>query len=579
MALYAPAIFFDSLLQKSVLDVFFVCLALWLMSRTEETAASAWVDKLTMSARPEPVEGRSPRFLVYGALGLTMGGLALTRENALVLPVVILGWTLAPVRGRPPLGVRATTAAAFVCGLALLLVPVALRNHIVGGGFSLTTSQFGPNFFIGNNPRADGTYMPLRFGRGAPEYERRDAVELAEQAVGKSLTPAEVSGYWSDRALDFITAEPGRWVALMGRKLVLLGNRTEVLDTESQETYAAWSWPLRFGAWIGNFGVLVPLAVLGLWLTWPERRRLVVIYATMAAYGASVVMFYVFARYRFPLVPLLVLFASAGIVSLRRFVRTERFRMKAAVLASIAAVAFGANWPVLSAETLEAVSETNLAVALQEQGRLDEALAHYRRAVAIKADYAPAFNNMGVALQAKGELAQAVATYQRAIALKPDFPDAHTNLGIALMAGGKPDEAVAEFRHALDLDPQSARGHRNLAEALARRNRQDEAIDHFRTAAQLDPGNGAFHYDLASILLEAGRLPEAVDEFRAAVALTPNPSAAHNNLGIALGSEGKLDEAIDQFQQALRLDPQFAEARNNLTLALEARERPVRSLR
>ena len=34
LALYAPAIFFDGLLQKSVLDVFFVCLALWLISRT-----------------------------------------------------------------------------------------------------------------------------------------------------------------------------------------------------------------------------------------------------------------------------------------------------------------------------------------------------------------------------------------------------------------------------------------------------------------------------------------------------------------------------------------------------------------
>jgi Flp pilus assembly protein TadD len=491
----------------------------------------------------------------------------------------VLAWVLAPVRGRPPFKQRLATAGVFVCGLALVLSPVVVRNHILGGGVSLTTSQFGPNFFIGNNPRADGTYMPLRFGRGAPEYERQDATELAEQGMGQRLTPGEVSRYWSDRALDFITTEPGRWAALLGRKLVLLGNRTELVDTESQETYAAWSWPLRFGAWIGNFGVLVPLAVLGLWLTWPERRRLIVIYATMAAYAASVVMFYVFARYRFPLVPVLVLFASAGLVSLRRFVETQPFRMKAGALASVAAVAMVANWPLLSAATMEAVSETNLAVALQEQGRLDEALAHYQRAVAVKADYEPAFNNMGVALQAKGDLPHAVVTLQRAIALRPDFPDAHNNLGIALMAEGKSDEAVAEFRRALDIDPRSAKGHRNLAEALVRRGRQAEAIEHFRAATQLDPGNGAFHYDLASILLETGRFPEAVDEFRAAVTLTPNPSSAHNNLGIALGSEGKLDEAIDQFRQALRLEPQLAEARNNLALALEARERSVRPLR
>ena len=88
LALYAPAIFFDGLLQKSVLDVFFVCLALWLISRSEETAETAKNAEKEISQRSQ----RSPRFLLYVALGLTMGGLALTRENALVFIVVILAW-------------------------------------------------------------------------------------------------------------------------------------------------------------------------------------------------------------------------------------------------------------------------------------------------------------------------------------------------------------------------------------------------------------------------------------------------------------------------------------------------------
>ena len=58
-------------------------------------------------------------------------------------------------------------------------------QRYVGGGFYVTTSQFGPNFYIGNNPGADGTYQSLRFGRGAPEYERQDATELAERALGR----------------------------------------------------------------------------------------------------------------------------------------------------------------------------------------------------------------------------------------------------------------------------------------------------------------------------------------------------------------------------------------------------------
>ena len=103
---------------------------------------------------------------------------------------------------------------------------------------------------------------------------------------------------------------------MLGRKLLLLVNATEMLDTESQESHAEWSWPLRIGGWFGHFGVLAPLALVGLVLGWPDRRRLAVLYVMTAAYAASVLMFYVFARYRLPLVPLLLLFAAGGAATL-----------------------------------------------------------------------------------------------------------------------------------------------------------------------------------------------------------------------------------------------------------------------
>src|SRR5205085_4357093 len=164
---------------------------------------------------------------------------------------------------------RLKRAAFFLAGLAIVLLPVAARNAYVGGGFYITTAQFGPNFYIGNNPNADGTYQSLRFGRGAPEYERQDATELAERALGKRLTPAEVSGYWTDKALEFVTSRPGAWLALTGRKIALLWNATEAVDTESQEAHAEWSMPLRVFGVVGHFGVLVPLALFGAIVSWP----------------------------------------------------------------------------------------------------------------------------------------------------------------------------------------------------------------------------------------------------------------------------------------------------------------------
>ncbi len=628
LALYAPAIFFDGLLQKSVLDVFFVCLALWLISRSENTAEHAENAKSkTFSLRSL----RSPRFFL---LGVTMGGLALTRENALVFIAVILAWILVdafrragpfgPAAAPGPKGPGLRTAAVFLAGLAIVLVPVAARNAFVGGGFFVTTSQFGPNFYIGNNPNADGTYQSLRFGRGAPEYERQDATDLAERALGRTLTPAEVSGYWTDKALEFVTSKPGAWLALTGRKIALLWNATEMLDTESQEAHAEWSLPLRLGGFLGHFGILVPLSVFGLIVTWPMRSRLVVLYAMTLAYAASVVLFYVFARYRYPLVPLLILFAAAGLVEAPAFFsagskRTRptargtspaardagRVRLDPAwTLAVVAAVAVFCNWPMLSTTLMRAVTETNLGVALQAEGRLDEAADHYHRAIALAPDYPPAYNNLATALRAKGQIGEAITTYQQAIRLRPEYPaaeynlanalidagkpadaadhfrialqtipasvDVHNNLGIALMGQGKRDEAIAEFREALLVDAASVKAHRNLADALGSARRYDEAIAHYRTAIAIDPGNASTHYDFASLLMEMDRLEPAIVEFRAALQADPKMVTAHNNLGIALGSQGRIDEAIDQFRRALTIDPDFADAQRNLATALRA---------
>jgi len=564
LALYAPAIFFDGLIQKSVLDVFFVCLVIWLIARTR----TDWL-----------------------ALGLVVGALALTRENALVFAVVLVVWAAMK---------HFRSAAAFVAGVALILIPIAVRNsRMPNGGFFVTTAQFGPNFYIGNHAGADGTYESLRYGRGAPEYERQDATELAEHALDRTLTPAEVSGYWTDRALDFITSRPGDWLTLVARKTVLLWNATEMVDTEDQATYADASLPLRMLSPIGTFGVLLPLAVLGVFATWPERRKLAVLYALALTYAASVIVFYVFARYRYPMVPFLVLFAAAGIMSFRSPARL------ALPVAAAVVVAVFANWPVASAAGMRAVTESNLGTALQAGHRLDDAIAHYRKSIALQPDYAPAYSNLATALRDEGRTDEAMKAYERALQLKPEFAgahynlanllldegdpqsaadhferalqedpgsaDIHNNLGIALAATGRIDDAIAEFRRASALDPKSAKAQRNLGDALSTKGDAAGAIDALRRAANLDPDDGAVRYDLASALLESGQLDQAVDQFRAAIKLTPASAEAHNNLGIALGSQGRLDEAIGEFRKALAIRKDFADAEKNLAMALRAR--------
>ena len=536
LAFYAPAIFFDGLVQKSVLDVLFVSAALALVASLDE--------------RPEARPG------AWLALGVVTAALASTRENALVLFPVSAAWAWYRLRQQPR--PAAAAAALVTAGVLLGLAPVAVRNYAVGGGLYLTTSQLGPNFYIGNNPTADGTYRPLRFGRGSAEFERLDATAIAERARGRRLEPNEVSRYWLDRALDFIVSDPLTWLRLMGRKAALLVNHDEMLDTESQAAHAEWSWPLAVLQPLTHFGVLLPLAVLGFVATWADWRRLWILYAMVLTYAVSTVAFYVFARYRYPLVPILMVFAAAAVTNVAAL-RRSRAALAAAALAAVAA-----NWPMLSASRMRAITETNLGVALFESGQAAHAQERYRKALAIDPDYAPAYNNLGVALRARGGVAEAIAVYQEGLRRREDYADLHYNLGNALSEAGRLADAEAAFRRAIALEPDSAPAHRNLGNLLAAQGLAAAGMVYLRRALALAPDDVPAAYDLGTLLLEAERFDEAEEALRRVVQLRPEHAEARNNLGIALASRGLLVEAEREFEAAVRLKPDLADAQRNL---------------
>lgn len=591
LALYAPAIFFDGLLQKTVLDVFLVCLTIWFASRiiAGPSGPTAWC-----------------------GLGLALGGLSLARENALLLVAVAAVWAVSRAgeqyrtgRTRSARRRSLTPVIALAAGVALVLLPVVARNYAVGGGFYLTTSQFGSNFYIGNNPEADGTYMSLRPGRGSPEYERQDATELAERALGRPLAPAEVSRYWTERSLRFITGSPGDWLQLMARKAALLVNAREMLDTESQETYEEYSPLLRMLAWVGHFGLLIPLAAIGLVRSWPDRRRLWPLYAMLVAYAGSVLLFFVFARYRFPLVPFLLVFAAAGILAAPAMFAATNRRQRLVAAAALLALVVLVHWPLLSAARMRAITETNLAAALHDDGRLEAAVERYRRAITLDPGYAPAYNNLGVTLRALGRVDEAITIYEQGLRLQdatadlhynlanalleqnraheaaqhlrialnavPGSAASHNNLGMALAAQGDYERAALAFRAAIAAEPGTAAiAHRNLGNVLASLGRLDEAVAQLERAVALDPQDSAASYDLGTMLLELQRFDEAAARFRAALHISPDDVRALNNLGIALASMGRVREAIPYFERALLVRPDFADARRNLDMAQRA---------
>jgi tetratricopeptide (TPR) repeat protein len=528
LAIYPPAIFLDGLLEKSVLVTFFTAALLWLVAA---------------------------RQLRYRAVltGVTLGLLTLTRENALALAVPIALWFLMENR---------RAAAAFLCGCALVLLPVAARNDAVAGEFRLTTS-FGPNLYIGNHAGARGLYEPLVSGHASAADERHDAERLAEAAAGRALSPGAVSAFWTARAFAFIRTEPAAWLRLLMRKLALTFNAVEIADTESQEVYAESSSLLRVLAPL-NFSVVLCLAAFGACVTAAAWRRLWFLYAFALVYAASVVAFFVFARFRFPLVPVLLLLAAGGIAAWRE--PRARSMRRWGLAAAVAAVAF-AFLPLENTRADRLSHYVNIGHALlRDPDRWKDARIFYDKALSDSPQLAAAHFGVGMLLAQMHQPQAALPHYRIAVQGWPDNADIHLNFALALSDAGEDRAALDEIDAATRLRDDAA-AHVVAGKLLLKQSRFAEALQADDRARAIDPANVDALIDGGVVLTQLQRRDEATERFRLALELDPRSADAHNWLGVALGSSGRLSEAIAEFDRALALDPGHQRARQNLARA------------
>lgn len=229
------------------------------------------------------------------------------------------------------------------------------------------------------------------------------------------------------------------------------------------------------------------------------------------------------------------------------------------------------------AARLEPTAERHyaLASAYVESRNLTEAAAEFTEAARLKPDSAEAMYGLGVVRQQQGRLDEAIDFYRRAIAGHLQFADAHYNLGRALATQGKADEAIAEYRRGLELRPDDAEAHRSLAAALASTNRAEDAVTEYRKALTLEPDQAGALLDLAWILAtsdqpglrnpaEAVRLAERVTE------LTNHQNASVlDTLAAAYAAAGRIEAAISTAVDAVRLAVQVGDSE----LARRAQER------
>jgi tetratricopeptide (TPR) repeat protein len=182
----------------------------------------------------------------------------------------------------------------------------------------------------------------------------------------------------------------------------------------------------------------------------------------------------------------------------------------------------------LACTTDNAVAEQNLGQAVYDQGRLNEALAHYQKTVQINPNQPFVHLLLGVIFLETGRVDDSLAHLKTALEINPNDGDAHYNLGNTFLQMGRAEQAIAEYSRALEIDTYDVEARNNLAWVLATcpdallRNGV-KAVEIAERADSLtrsqSPVIGA---TLAAAYAEAGRFDDAVRTSQHAVALALN---------------------------------------------------------
>ena len=179
---------------------------------------------------------------------------------------------------------------------------------------------------------------------------------------------------------------------------------------------------------------------------------------------------------------------------------------------------------------------------------MDEAVACYRKAIALAPDYAAAYCNARRCARRDGAACRGSRRCRKAIALAPDFAEAYNNLGIALAGQGNFEEAVACYRKVIEFIPDHTEAHSNLGDALEQLGLGQEAVAHCRRAVELTPHLAKAHNNLGVALMRQAAWHEAAASFRRAIALKPELADSHTNLAMSLLVQGDMANGWQEFE-------------------------------
>jgi tetratricopeptide (TPR) repeat protein len=208
----------------------------------------------------------------------------------------------------------------------------------------------------------------------------------------------------------------------------------------------------------------------------------------------------------------------------------------------------------------------NLALALEQLGRLDQAIKSLDRGLVLKGDRIDGWYSLGRLLQQQRRFDEAIMCFEEVRKREANHLEATNASALLHFETGRYDEAIARFDSLLEMAPGQAGALHFKAICLLRLKRFAEALAICEQALALAPDHAEIAANVGLILQKLNRNAEALGYFERALALKPDFPNALNHRGTSLQELHRFDEALASFDKAVAIDPGFADAHWNAAL-------------
>jgi Flp pilus assembly protein TadD len=461
--------------------------------------------------------------LLWALSGTILGMSAIARPNVLLVAPFLGIWIWRVVRSANYGPSPWRSLLAFYLASLAVVAPVTFRNAIVGGDLVPIASQGGVNFYIGNNPEADGVTAIAPGTRGDWWGGFEDTRKLAEAELGHELKPSQISRYWYGRGLTFWPDHPVGTAKLYLRKLVLLFGNAEI--SNNRQIYFMRSRSRVLRSLPVNFSVLFAFAALGVigvlqmrstrkddCYGVKKRERLLLLYFAVP-YAASVLLFFVTSRYRLPVCATLLPLAGWGMSLV--WAAIGRCQWIAVVRRSAFVTAVGLATmlnPFNVGGLAEARGHYDLGVDYADVDP-ERASAALDESIELDPTYAPAWKVRGQMKYELGNIAGALTDLKMATRLDSSFTTAFYVLGLICQKTGNHEEAIAPYERVLRIDPDDVPALVNLADVYMRRGDHEISYQLLRRAARLEPEYPNIVFGLGQYYEAIGEYPKAISQY------------------------------------------------------------------